>query len=72
MDLGRTGRAMTQASGDEWVELSDEELEEMLDDAIDVLAMSLPEGADDDYWRRLREVVESRSREMLERGLDPG
>ncbi|MDB5458946.1 MAG: hypothetical protein JWO72_687 [Caulobacteraceae bacterium] len=61
---------MTQAADDEWVELSDEELEEMLEDAIDVLAMSLPEEADDDYWRRLREVVEARSREMLDRDLD--
>ncbi|HEX2560260.1 hypothetical protein [Phenylobacterium sp.] len=47
------------------IELTTEQLEEMVDDAIDVLALALPEEAGDEYWRALRAEVERRAQEML-------
>ena len=51
---------------DDEIELSDEDLQEMLEEAIDVLAMTLPENAGDEYWRTLRQLVEQRAQELLE------
>ncbi|HEY9218914.1 MAG TPA: hypothetical protein VIO94_12745 [Phenylobacterium sp.] len=48
------------------IELTIEQLEEMVDDAIDVLALALPEDAGDEYWRTLRDEVERRAAAMLE------
>lgn len=58
---------MTQVpeDDDETIEISEEELEEMVEEAIDILALALPEGADDSYWAALRDKVERRSAEML-------
>lgn len=47
------------------IELTTEQLEEMVDDAIDVIALALPEDAGDEYWRALRAEVERRAQEML-------
>jgi hypothetical protein len=47
-------------------ELTDEDLQEMLDEAIDVIAMTLPEDAGDEYWSTFRQLVESRAKEILE------
>jgi hypothetical protein len=55
---------MSEAEDDS-VELSEDELQELVDEAIDIIALSLPEDADDDYWRAFRETVERRAREML-------
>lgn len=50
---------------DEAIEITEEQLEEMVEDAIDVLALALPDDAGDEYWRTLREEVERRSRDMI-------
>lgn len=47
------------------IELTTEQLEEMVDDALDVLALALPDEAGDEYWRALRAEVERRAQEML-------
>ncbi|MFC3078134.1 hypothetical protein ACFODL_08555 [Phenylobacterium terrae] len=49
----------------ETIELTTEQLEEMVDDALDVIALALPDDAGDEYWRALREEVERRAKEML-------
>lgn len=55
---------MTEIS-EETIELTVEQLEEMVDDALDVIALALPDDAGDDYWRALREEVERRAQQML-------
>jgi hypothetical protein len=55
---------MTDLS-EETIELTTEQLEEMLDDALDVIALALPDDAGDEYWRSLRDEVERRSQEMM-------
>ena len=55
---------MTEIS-EETIELTVEQLEEMVDDALDVIALALPEDAGDEYWRALREEVERRAEQML-------
>lgn len=56
--------------GEETIELTVEQLEEMVDDALDVLALALPEDAGDEYWRELRQEVERRAKLMLEEDDD--
>lgn len=55
---------------EETIELTVEQLEEMVDDALDVLALALPEDAGDEYWRELRQEVERRAEHMLEEDGD--
>lgn len=55
---------------EETIELTVEQLEEMVDDALDVLALALPEDAGDEYWRELRQEVERRAEQMLEEDGD--
>lgn len=50
----------------EQYELTEEDLQEMLEEAIDVIAMTMPQDAGDEYWSALRQLVESRARELLE------
>jgi hypothetical protein len=50
---------------EETIELTVEQLEEMVDDALDVIALALPDDAGDEYWRTLREEVERRAQQML-------
>jgi len=47
-------------------ELDPDELDEMFEAAIDVLALTLPEDAADEHWQRIRELVEQRAAEMAE------
>jgi hypothetical protein len=47
-------------------ELDPDELDEMFEAAIDVLALTLPEDAADEHWRRIRELVEERAAEMAQ------
>ena len=54
------------SDADDQQEITQEELEEMLEEAIDVIAMTLPEEAGDEYWKALRELVEARAREFAE------
>ena len=57
---------MTQTDDDDdTVEISEEELAEMVEEAIDIIALALPEDADDSYWAALRQKVERRAAEML-------
>ncbi|RAK56562.1 hypothetical protein [Phenylobacterium deserti] len=51
---------------DEQTELTEEDLQEMLEEAIDIIAMTLPEDAGDEYWTQFRALVEDRAREILE------
>ena len=53
---------MTDASDD--IELTDEDLQQMLDEAIDIIAMTLPTEAGDEYWATFRQIVEARAQEM--------
>lgn len=52
------------------IELTTEQLEEMVDDALDVIALALPDDAGDEYWRALRAEVERRAQEMYAEGDD--
>lgn len=55
---------MSQAD-DEPIEISEEELEAMVAEAIDIIALALPDDADDAYWASFRQRVESRAREIM-------
>lgn len=61
---------MTQTDDDtdDAVEISEEDLAEMVEEAIDIIALALPEDADDSYWAALRAKVERRAAEIL---VDP-
>jgi len=50
---------------DEQIEITEEDLQEMLEEAIDIIAMTLPEDAGDEYWTQFRSLVEERAREIL-------
>lgn len=50
---------------DEPIDLSDEDLEQMLEEAIDIIAMTMPEDASDEYWSTFRKLVEQRAAEMM-------
>ncbi len=45
-------------------EISEEEFEAMLDEAIDVIALALPDDAEDEYWANFRRIVEQRAKAM--------
>lgn len=60
---------MTDLSDDdEVIEVSEEDLAEMVEEARDILALALPEDADDAWWRELREDVERRAQAMADGG----
>jgi hypothetical protein len=62
---------MTDLSDDdEVIEVSEEDLAEMVEEARDILALALPEDADDAWWRELREDVERRAQAMADGGED--
>lgn len=50
---------------DETVEISEEELNEMVEEAKDIIALALPEDAGDAYWAELRADIERRAADML-------
>lgn len=50
---------------DETIELSEEEIQEMVDEALDMLALTLPDDADDAWWAEVRATVEQRAAAML-------
>lgn len=56
---------------DETIELSEEELHEMVEEALDILALTLPDEAGDDYWAEIRATVEKRAADMLVEDPEP-
>jgi hypothetical protein len=61
---------MTDMNDDmpETIEISDEELEEMVEEALDILALALPDDADDAYWAQVRATVEQRAADLMVEG----
>jgi hypothetical protein len=57
---------------EETVEISDEELEEMVEEALDILALALPDDADDAYWAQVRATVEQRAADLMVEVPDEG
>ena len=55
---------MPQAD-EEPIEVSEEELEAMVAEAIDIIALALPDDADDEYWAAFRQRVERRAKEIV-------